>query len=288
MVLERYDETFAQQLDLTVAEHRLGQKDVIASLFDLRTLPDSLVSRRLRQRIAQAPTIPSDTTAIRNLKRVHDAGIPVVAGTDAGNIGTPHGPAMTREFELMREAGLTPREILATATAGGARLMGRDDLGRVAEGYQADLLVLDRNPLEDLHHVVDLHRVVKEGRVYAPDDLLEVGPEAVVQQQVNAYNARDLDGFLDAYAEDAEIYRGDSLVARGTEALRERYRRRFESPTLHAEIEGRVTLGRTVVDRERVTGMAGRSGPVEALVVYRVNDDGRIQRVTFAEIVASE
>ena len=129
MVGERYRETFAQQLDLTTGEHHIGQKNVIASLFDLRTLPDSLVPARIRQRIEQAPTVPSDTTAMRTLKRLHGAGVSIAAGTDAGNIGTPHGPALFREFELMRTAGLTPREILATATAGGARLMGRDDLG---------------------------------------------------------------------------------------------------------------------------------------------------------------
>ena len=104
MVSERYRETFAQQLDFTTAEHHIGQKDVIASLFDLRTLPDSLVPATLRQRIEKTPTVASDTVAMRNLKRLHDAGVPIAAGTDAGNIGTPHGPALFREFELMRTA----------------------------------------------------------------------------------------------------------------------------------------------------------------------------------------
>ena len=118
MVRERYRQVFAQQLNLTLPEHRIGQKEVLGSLTDPAVLPDSLVPVSIRQRMGRAPSVSSDTTAMRNLARLHAAGIPIAAGTDAGNIGTPHGPALFREMELMREAGLTPREVLATATAG--------------------------------------------------------------------------------------------------------------------------------------------------------------------------
>ena len=279
MVGERYRETFAQQLDFTTAEHRIGQKDVIASLVDLRTLPDSLVPAAFRQRIEQAPTIASDTVAMRNLKRLHDAGVPIVAGTEAGNIGTPHGPALFREFELMRTAGLTPREILARATAGGARLLGRDDLGHLTPGMQADLVVLNKNPLADLSNTSSLHRVVKAGRVYSPTQLVPRTPAAVVQQGANAFNAYDLGGFLDAFSPDVKVYaHPDSLVMDGRTPLREQYASSFQ-PTadLHVDVLHTAPMGDTVFLHEVITGGAS-GGPIEQVVLYRVAE-GRIDTV---------
>ena len=279
MVGERYRETFAQQLDLTTGEHHIGQKNVIASLFDLRTLPDSLVPARIRQRIEQAPTVPSDTTAMRTLKRLHGAGVSIAAGTDAGNIGTPHGPALFREFELMRTAGLTPREILATATAGGARLMGRDDLGQLTPGMQADLVVLDKNPFADISNTSSIHRVVKDGRVLTPDTLTPRPPEAVVQQSANAFNARDLGGFLDAFAPEVKVYaHPDSLVTDGRDGLRKQYNSVFETTTtLNVRIHHTAPMGNTVVLHETITGGPG-SSPNEQVVLYHI-EDGAINRV---------
>ncbi|MEF8816819.1 MAG: amidohydrolase family protein [Salinibacter sp.] len=279
MVSERYRETFAQQLDLTTAEHHIGQKDVIASLFDLRTLPDSLVPAGLRQRIEQAPTVASDTTAMRNLTRLHEAGIDIVAGTDAGNIGTPHGPALVREFELMRTAGLAPQEILATATAGGARLLGRDDLGKLDPDMQADLVVLDENPFADITNVSSIHRVIKEGRVYPPTHLMPRTPEAVVQQGANAFNAHDLGGFLDAFAPGLEVYaHPDSLVMEGRSALREQYASTFQTADqLRVEVHHTAPIGNTVALHETIRG-APETEPLEQVVLYRVTE-GKIDRV---------
>ena len=279
MVSERYRETFAQQLDLTTAEHHIGQKDVIASLFDLRTLPDSLVPAGLRQRIEQAPTVASDTTAMRNLARLHEAGIDIVAGTDAGNIGTPHGPALVREFELMRTAGLAPQEILATATAGGARLLGRDDLGKLDPDMQADLVVLDENPFADITNVSSIHRVIKEGRVYPPTHLMPRTPEAVVQQGANAFNAHDLGGFLDAFAPGLEVYaHPDSLVMEGRSALREQYASTFQAADqLRVEVHHTAPIGNTVALHETIRG-APETEPLEQVVLYRVTE-GEIDRV---------
>ncbi len=279
MVGERYSETFAQQIDFTTAEHRIGQKGVIGSLFDLRTLPDSLVPEGIRERIVSTRPVDSDTTAMRNLKRLHEAGVPIAAGTDAGNIGTPHGPALVREFELMRDAGLTPREILATATVGGARLMERDDLGRLHEGMQADLVVLNRNPLDDVTNTTSIHRVVKKGRVYASDSLITPRPEAVVRQGANAFSARDLGGFLDSFAPDLKVHDPpNTLVSDGRSALRQEYRRLFSSASdLQLRLHDLTVVGQTVVVHETIEGLPDRDGPLEQVVIYRVTD-GRIDR----------
>jgi len=110
---------------------------------------------------------------LANLKRVQAAGICVAAGTDAGNPGTLHGPSLHREFELMRDGGMTPAEILRAATFGAARVMGREkELGTLEVGKLADLLVLDADPLADVVNLRRIHSVVKGGVVLDPEQML--------------------------------------------------------------------------------------------------------------------
>jgi imidazolonepropionase-like amidohydrolase len=111
---------------------------------------------------------PADDTAIlqKNLKRLADAGATIAAGTDAGNTRTLHGPSLHREFVLMAEAGLTPMQILVSATSNGARLMGRDDVGRITEGMHADFLILDADPLADVRNTRRINSVFRGGSLY--------------------------------------------------------------------------------------------------------------------------
>src|SRR4051794_33133756 len=113
--------------------------------------------------------------ALRNLKTLEDNGVTIAAGTDAGNIGTIHGPALFREFQLMREAGLTPMQILQCATANAAKLFGGEigaHIGKINSGYFADLVVLKSNPVDDIAHASDIDTVIKNGVVYPADSIL--------------------------------------------------------------------------------------------------------------------
>jgi imidazolonepropionase-like amidohydrolase len=105
-------------------------------------------------------------TALANLKRVHDAGIPVVLGTDAGNPLTLHGASVFMELEAMREAGLSPMDVLVAATRNGARAIGLDGTGTVTAGSVADLVVLDADPLADIANVRRISAVVRRGAVH--------------------------------------------------------------------------------------------------------------------------
>jgi len=152
----------------TPAEGRWADPDVLATFKEVKGRPE-LASWAGR-------TVSADQVRIaaQNLKRLSAAGVAIAAGTDAGNIGTLHGPSIFRELRLMAEAGLTPKEVLASATAGGARVMGREkDLGTVAPGRLADLVVLDRDPLADVANLEAIHRVVKGGRVFTPEELAQ-------------------------------------------------------------------------------------------------------------------
>lgn len=104
----------------------------------------------------------------------------------------------------------------------------------------------------------------------------------VVDEQISAYNRRDLDGFVACYADDAKVVQPDgSLLASGQNEIRARYGELFEhSPDLQAEIRNRIEVGDVVIDEERVTGfvLPGMPPEIHAAVVYHVSN-GLIQNV---------
>lgn len=109
-----------------------------------------------------------------NLKAVHDAGIPIVIGTDTGFPGVLLGLATQLELLLHAEAGLKTDAIIRAATINAARMIDRErDFGTIEAGKFADLLILDANPLDDIRNIKRIHRVVKGGSVFDPAELLK-------------------------------------------------------------------------------------------------------------------
>ena len=106
-----------------------------------------------------------------NLKRVYDAGVNVVAGTDAGNPGTMHASSFVRELEAMKSAGLTNANLLKTATLNPANCFGMNT-GLVARGKIADMIILSKNPLEDISALNAPGYVIKAGKVLKTDTLV--------------------------------------------------------------------------------------------------------------------
>ena len=157
----------------TEAEQRLADPQILATMGDLEKIPRDLIPPRVAARMANPGDIQVPPAAMANLRRVWDAGIPMVMGTDAGNIGALHGPSVVREMELMAKGGLTPQEVLRSATVNGAKAMGlENDAGAVAAGRLADLVVLDADPLADVANLSRIYRVVKDGILYDPDALI--------------------------------------------------------------------------------------------------------------------
>jgi imidazolonepropionase-like amidohydrolase len=179
VVFERYGRTFSHQLNLTQEEKAWGNPEVIASL-DVTKIPQDKLPDRIKSALAK-PDEALDRikktyeVAMPNLKKLEDAGVTIAAGTDAGNIGTIHGPALFREFQLMKDAGLTNMQILQCATANAAQLFGGDTgahIGKIDNGYFADLVILKSNPVDDIANASDIDTVIKNGVVYPADSIL--------------------------------------------------------------------------------------------------------------------
>ncbi len=133
-----------------------------------RDVRSAEVARSLAQRGAREREI-----TYSNLRRMRDAGVRVVLGTDAGNPLTLHGPSVFAELEAKHAAGLTPVEVLVAATSHAAAAMGReDDLGRVASGYVADLVVLDADPSADVRALRSITHVIRAGTLHEREHLL--------------------------------------------------------------------------------------------------------------------
>ena len=108
-------------------------------------------------------------------------------------------------------------------------------------------------------------------------------PLSVVQAQLDAYNAKDVEALLLTYAPDAEQFTlHGELLAKGHEQLRERFLTRFSEPDLHARLLSRIVVGNIVTDAELITrNFPDGLGTLEMLCVYEVTE-GRIQRASFA------
>ena len=111
---------------------------------------------------------------LENLARVHQAGIRIATGSDAGNIGTLHGASLHREFQVMAEAGMKPMEIIVAATRNGAHTLTEDpDFGTIEPGNRADLLILGANPLDEIANAQVIDIVIRGGVMFTQEDLID-------------------------------------------------------------------------------------------------------------------
>jgi imidazolonepropionase-like amidohydrolase len=92
-----------------------------------------------------------------------DAGARVLLGSDGGPAPMPAGVSLHQELEELVAAGLTPYQALRIATVGAAEYFGRADLGRVATGARADLVLLAENPIQDVRRARSIAGVVLGG-----------------------------------------------------------------------------------------------------------------------------
>jgi imidazolonepropionase-like amidohydrolase len=103
-------------------------------------------------------------TAEKNLKKLSDAGVPIIMGTDSGATASRfEGYFEHLEMKMMADAGMSPKEILMSATGGAARAMKVNDIGTLEKGKWADIVVYDKNPLDDINNTKTISAVYMAG-----------------------------------------------------------------------------------------------------------------------------
>jgi imidazolonepropionase-like amidohydrolase len=121
---------------------------------------------------------------LRLTKLLDDAGAPMMTGTDSGGVGhwEISGVALHQEIDLLHQAGLKPLAILQMTTVNGAKFLHRDDrMGTVAVGKNADLVLLDANPVASAANLHRVNAVVRSGNYYGKEALERLKQDAAAR-----------------------------------------------------------------------------------------------------------
>ncbi|WP_420637056.1 CIA30 family protein [Candidatus Palauibacter sp.] len=146
---------------------------VIAGMFGDSTglrvraaLDEARVSPMQRQTLGDRSRVragPDTGVALENVRRLHTAGVRIVAGTDAPNPTTAAGISMHGELRLLAEADLESADVLAAATSAAAEAFGIPERGRIAEDYVADLLLVRGDLESDMSRTINIVTIWKDG-----------------------------------------------------------------------------------------------------------------------------
>ncbi|RYZ37922.1 MAG: amidohydrolase, partial [Sphingobacteriales bacterium] len=276
-----YSKSFGHTYTFTTDELALSNPTNTASVLDF-PWPDTAIGNRyinlLKNPAMQKKNEQADSILAVNVKRLLDGGVIIAAGTDAGNIGTQHAGSYFPELKAMQDAGFTTWDLLQAATINGARALDRQaEWGSIAKGKSGNMVSLNANPIDSLGNWRKIDWVINKGNAWKPDSLVTNTPEMLVQQQLNAYNAHDLEAFLAPYAEDVEVYNFPSkLEMQGKTAMRKAYQFVQRTPGLYCRLVNRIVQGNMVIDHEEIH--TKDRAPFYGVAIY-VIEKGKISKV---------
>tara|TARA_R110000787_G_scaffold86285_3_gene183996 strand:+ start:13942 stop:15681 length:1740 start_codon:yes stop_codon:yes gene_type:complete len=284
IVMDGYKNTFSQQNKFNEYELLNSDPYQLGTLMDSKHLSDTLLINRLKTISTSKGfienSVKKNATMMTNLKKLSDAGVLIATGTDAGNIGTLHVSSYLNELLAMQESGMSNWQIMQASTINGAKVLNKEsEFGTVSVGKKANLVLFNQNPIENIENITKIERVINNGNVIVPNELIKETPEVLVQRQLNAYNQRNIEAFLEPYDDDVEVYNyPDQLQYIGKENMRLGYSRMFDNvKNLHCELKERIVQGNVVIDKERV--QFGKK-IVEAVAIYHI-ENNKIKKVYF-------
>jgi imidazolonepropionase-like amidohydrolase/ABC-type multidrug transport system permease subunit len=162
--------------DLARGKDDLLKRSLVQQIIsrDLLQGTEKILAANAAENKDKTPQLPwSLATSQANLLQAYKDHVPLFTGTDAGNLLVVHGPTVQHELELWVKAGIPPEVALQAATYNAARLLGADQrIGRVRKGNDADLLIVEGNPLQDISALERISKVVFKGEVVNRPELL--------------------------------------------------------------------------------------------------------------------
>ncbi len=188
----------ARRLAMTCAEHhtwqcptlirtetmQFGDEPRYTESPDLRYIPAAVrqiwseVARQYAEKLtpaARETMLRLGDLSLRLVKTFDDNGVEMLAGSDYGGGWVIPGISLHQEFDLLAAAGLSPLKVLQMTTINGARFLKRDaTMGTVAAGKEANLVVLDANPIDSVKNLHSIHAVVRDGRFYSANALAQL------------------------------------------------------------------------------------------------------------------
>lgn len=285
VVAGNYGKVLGDTYRFTTDELKITHPELAGTIIDY-PLPDTALAGMyinfLKNPAQHQKQRQTDSVMAVNLKKLLDGGVIIATGTDAGNTGTQHAASYFEELKAMQAAGLNTWQLLEASTINGAKAMGQEkEWGSIAQNKLANMLLLTANPLDSLSNWRKVEWVMNRGAMFHPDSLITISPVDLVQQQLNAYNAHNLEAFLAPYAEDVEIYQfPNTLLSKGKEQMRKDYLFITKVPKLFCRLQNRVVQGNMVIDHEEVSGFGPK--PLHAVAIYLI-EKGKISKVYFQQ-----
>jgi imidazolonepropionase-like amidohydrolase len=285
VVMGNYGKVLGHQYHFTTNELSVANPTTIAGILNYPQ-PDTAIANRyinaMSNAMQKAREEKENATMKANFKKLVAAGVTIATGTDAGNIGTQHAGSYFQELKAMQVAGMSNWQLLEASTLNGAKAVGKqNEWGSIVKNKWANMLVLSANPLDDITNWQKIDWVINKGIAFKPDSFIIATPEMLAQQQLNAYNAHNLEAFLAPYAEEVELYSfPNKLELKGKTEMRKAYQFVTKTPKLYCRLVNRIVEGNTVIDQEEVWGFGDK--PLTAIAMY-VMEGGKITKVYFKQ-----
>ncbi|MBS1741688.1 MAG: amidohydrolase family protein [Bacteroidetes bacterium] len=285
VVADGYYRVFNNSYGFTAEELAISNPQQVASILDFY-YTDSSISKALIKTTSAAKYEAfrkhSDSISLVNLMRLYKGGVCIATGTDAGNIGTHHAGSYFNELQAMQQAGFNGWDLLQASTINGAKAVGEEkEWGSIAKGKNANMILLDANPVDSITNWRKINSIINKGKVLKPGTILLHANDTPVQEQLNAYNAHNLEAFLEPYAEEVEVYSfPGKLMIKGKKEMREEYRFITKTAGLHCVLLNRIKEGNMIIDHEEIH-VNGRK-PFNGIAIYIV-ENGKITKVYFPE-----
>jgi imidazolonepropionase-like amidohydrolase len=149
--------------DKAITSEKLSELNKTKSFFIVPTLLTTL--RAFKAMGEKSKDFLTKSELLAEIKKLHDAGIPILAGTDPPNLNINYGTDLYEELFLFKEAGLSNLEILKTATSNVTKAFDLANMGFIQKGYIADMILINGDPAENIQDIKNIEMIWKAGQI---------------------------------------------------------------------------------------------------------------------------